>query len=241
MQNALLSLSIDLDNIYNCILFNILSEDRLFAVQALHLLTHFIISLQLEEVAEAIVIEDYNNSLESLQWFLIPQDIFKICESLICHSEVSEELSLTHHSVYEYLIKADNCSQALHKYHISVQQSAIRLTVICLKFLSFSEFGLLSMKAAIDTDLKVIIVFKTQRTESLLKHSFLSYILKNWWQHLLNTLKDLNQVWSMLKTFFNHETGNFASCVLALSHLEDAYKYLKNMQLFHFCSSHDLL
>ena len=241
MQNALLSLPIGLDNTYDRILLNISSEDRPFAVRALRLLAHSIVPLRLEEVAEAIVVEDYNSSLESLQRFLVPQDIFEICGSLICHSEVSGELSLAHHSVYEYLTKADNRPQALRKYHIPARQSAIRLTVVCLKFLSFPEFGLSSMEAAINADLKVTIASKTQRTESLLKHPFLSYALKNWWQHLPNTLEDLDQVWPMLEAFFNRETGNFASCVLALSHLEGAYKYPKGMRPFHFCSSHGLL
>lgn len=240
IQNSLLSLPRGLYNMYDRILLEIPPEDQVFAARALRFFAHSIVPLSLEEVVEAIAVENNSSSLSDLQKLLDPEDLFHICGSLIRHFEPAGELGLAHHSVYKYLTTANTRSRALHPYYISSTQSAIILTRTCLTYLSFPDIGLTDVKASLQANLEANNPAEFQATERLPKGFFLDYALRNWWRHLPSTQEDLNQVWPSLKTFFDSETGAFGASLLALRYLEGDYKYPNCMQLVHFCATHGL-
>lgn len=219
IQNALLSLPLGLYNMYERILLEIRSEDQVLAVRTLRFFAHSIIPLRLEEIIEAIAVEEDSSSLSGLQKLLDPEDIFHICGSLIRHFEPGEELGLSHDSVYRYLSTANTRARTLHPYHISSTESAIVLTRTCLTYLSFSDICWTSIQP---------------------KSTFLDYALRHWWRHLPVTQEDLNQVLPSLERFFGPKTSSFSSVVLALNYVEGEYSYPIGMQLVHFCASHSL-
>ena len=225
---------------YDRILLEIPSEDQVLAVRALRFFAHSIVPLSLEEVVEAIAIENDSACLRDLQELLDPEDLFHICGSLVRHVESTGELGLAHHSVYRYLTTVNTRSRDLHPYHISPTQSAIILTRTCLTYLSFPDIDLTNVEASLQPNSEASNPAKFQATGQMPKRSFLGYALRNWWRHLPSNQEDLNEVWPSLRMFFDRETGSFSATLLALRYLEGDYKYPNCMQIVHFCASHGL-
>ena len=240
VHNALTSLPRGLSETYNRILDGILPENEVLATRALRWLAYAMVPLSLVELVEAIAVDEDSPSLDGLQKLFVPEDIFDICGSLVRRSEVTGMLGLAHGSVYEFLIVADSPSHPPSPYSIPMAPSKVVLAKTCLTYLSFPDFSMAVMQARIDPHLYDESTLNTSGTESLADYPFFDYTLKNWWKHLPNTQEDLDEVWPSLVQFFDIESGNFASLIMLLHHLEGTYKYPMAMQPIHFCATHGL-
>jgi ankyrin repeat protein len=104
LKKALKALPPTLDETYERILLSIDKNDRGKAHTALQWLTFSARPLQLQEVAEAVVVEPECDSFSPEDRMFEPYDIISICRSLVSISEDTSELRLAHYSVQEYLV-----------------------------------------------------------------------------------------------------------------------------------------
>ena len=240
VHNALTSLPRGLSETYNRILDGILPENEVLATRALRWLAYAIVPLSLAELVEAIAVDEDSSSLDGLQKLFVPEYIFDICGSLVRRSEVTGMLSLAHSSVYEFLTVADLPSHPPNRYSIPLSPSKIALAKTCLTYLSFPDFSMAAIQAIIGPHLYDEVTPDVPGTGSLADYPFFDYALRNWWKHLPNTHEDLDEVWPSLIQLFDIESGNFASLIMLLHHLEGTYRYPMAMQPIHFCATHGL-
>ena len=198
------------------------------------------VPLSLDELVEAIAVDESSPSLDGLQKLFVPEDIYHICGSLARRSELTNMLSLAHSSVYEFLTVACGQSHPPDPYNIPTAPSRIVLAKTCLTYLSFPDFDMAVMKVRMDPHTYDESTLDTPRTGSLAECPFFDYTLRNWWKHLPTTQEDLDEVWPSLITFFDTKSGNFGSLIMVLHRLEGTYRYPTAMRPIHFCATHGL-
>ena len=225
IEAALTSLPRGLYDTYHRILNEIPREHETISLRALQWLAHSTSPLDLEDLVEAIAIElnDDCKNLDQLDRLITPEDIFQICSSLVRRSEVTNKLSLAHHSVYEYLTLDSTKDDVPTPYHIPLPACQKYLTLSCLKYLSLDQFKSTSPQ------------FNAEET---IKLPFLRYALTNWWKHLPSDQSAMDEIWPSLEIFFDNNSGAFASSMVLLRQLEGEYRYPASIKPIHFCTMH---
>ena len=236
IKRALTTLPKGLYSTFSRILSNIAHETRLLAARSLQWLAYACVPLRLEDLVEAIAVEETSTSLQSLDRLLAPELIFNICGSLIRQSARTGELSLAHQSVFEYLTTSSDSKEAVNRvpsaFYIPQKQSKMALTKTCLTFLSFQDFR----NTEIQQHEGMLMMSSTWYSD-LLRKPFFKYALTTWWCHLPSDEESMSQIWPQLKDFFDANVGNFGSILNVLRHLEGEYKYPIRMQPIHFCAT----
>ncbi|KAH8756434.1 hypothetical protein BGZ57DRAFT_957852 [Hyaloscypha finlandica] len=165
LKKALKALPPTLDETYERILLSIDKDDRGKAHTALQWLTFSARPLQLQEVAEAVVMEPECDSFSPEDRMFEPYDIISICRSLVSISEDTSELRLAHYSVQEYLV-SERIRKGPASFFSVIRVSADTLIAeVCLTYiLLFNKPDSLS-------------------ETSLLEWPLLDYACKHWFHH----------------------------------------------------------
>ena len=240
IQTAMETLPRGLFATYNRILEAIPPEYKNFAIEALRWLSHAAVPLNLDEVVEAIAINENSTSLADLDKLLIPEEIFQICGSLIRRSDTTRLMNLAHSSVYEYLTNPNLRTNSPSPYYLPRGPSNIVLAKACIRYLSFNDFSLTHTMERINPKADLGDALDIPKASSDCDRAFLDYALRNWWKHLPTTREALDEVWPHVLSFFETETENFEALVMLLHHVESTYRYPLAMQPVHLFATYGL-
>jgi hypothetical protein len=96
--------------------------------------------MTLEEVWEAIAIEQNLSYLDEEARLSNPQDVIDLCGNLLVVSEMTDEVTLVHLSVKEFLLSPAILSGRASAFAFSPEHANNDLAINCLAYLSFAEF-----------------------------------------------------------------------------------------------------
>ena len=237
IQSAFTTLPKGLYGTFFRILSDIEDENRILASRSLQWLAYARAPLSLEDLVQAIAVEDSSTSLQSTDKLFDPQSIFGICGSLIRQSPLTKKLSLAHQSVYEYLTanSAETTYGVPSVFHIPTKEVETDLTKTCLVFLSLRDFNIIRNENLPST--RATEYDHAVEAVPLLQQPFFEYAINHWWQHLPSSEDGIGHVWPQLKVFFDPELGNFNSVIAVLRHLEGEYRYPFQMKPIHYCAT----
>lgn len=139
IERALDGLPRGLNSTYRQILSSITPENQTLAVKVLNWLSYAVEPLGLDEIVEAVAIEENSSSLRSLDKLLVPDDILEICGPLIRKSDITGRIELAHASVFQYLTSNDAESPAPLIFQLDKAQSKILLCSTLVRYLSFED------------------------------------------------------------------------------------------------------
>jgi Ankyrin repeats (3 copies)/Ankyrin repeats (many copies) len=125
---------------YDRILANIPREHYKEVYATLQWLAFSARPMSLQEVAEAVVIEPGVFTLGPDDRLYQPEEILRICSSLVGISESGQELRLAHYSVKEYITSKEIQDGPLSRFSVSQVSANCLLGKVCLTYLlSFSK------------------------------------------------------------------------------------------------------
>ena len=134
LRKALFSLPKSLDETYTRLLLKIDSEYRREAYVALQWLAFSFRPLQVEEIAEAVMIQPGRFSLRAEERLRDPRDILEICSSLVVLSPQGE-VRLAHYSVKEFLISERIGQSSASAFAIIPGDADKDMATVCLTYL----------------------------------------------------------------------------------------------------------
>ena len=226
---------------YNRILQGVPPEHIVDAVWALRWLSYAAVPLNLDELVEAIAINENSSCLSDLETLSDPEHIFEICGSLIRLSKPTGLLSLAHSSVHEYLTGAHEQMRPPAMFQLNKASSSIELAKKCLKYLSFQDFNMTavqSMLARMDPSVSPTLSIPDEGFAPA--PAFFDYATRYWWRHLPADKEDIDAIWPYAAQFFNSEGDNFEALIMLRHRMESSYRYPLAMQPIHFLATHGL-
>jgi len=193
LQKALNTLPSTLDQTYDRILLGIDKDDWEKAHCALQWLVFSARPLQLQEIAEAVVVESEFVSFSPEDRLFEPHDIINICSSLVSLSDRTSVLRLTHYSVQEYILSERIREGPASFFGVMEASSDAFIAEICLTYvLLFDKPDSLS---------------KT----SLQEWPLLDYACKHWFEHAGRLTDDADRrITNRLSEKLLTPEGNFA-------------------------------
>lgn len=164
--------------------------------RALQLIIYAVRPVTLEEVAEAVVTEVGQDSLDIESRLHHPGLLLAICGSLVSFND--GELGLAHYSVQEYLTSERIQHGPAREFAMTETKSAFEISAICLTYLGFTDFNIGPCPPA---DIK----FR--------QHSFpfLTYAALNWFVHAKVQSVELRIISLATKIFNNDLNQNLHS------------------------------
>ncbi|KFX93548.1 hypothetical protein O988_06755 [Pseudogymnoascus sp. VKM F-3808] len=170
IRNALKSLPKTLDESYDRILIGIQSEEeKEFIRRALQLIIFATRPMTMEEIAEAVVIEDDSTALDPDDRFHTPEHPVKNIRSLL--TTTGGYLGLSHYSVQEYL-QSPRISKGPASYFAMAKSDADEeISRKCLTYLAYDDFSVGSCKSEPDLARRHV------------DYPFLDYAANNWFIH----------------------------------------------------------
>ena len=140
IRMALNELPVGLDETYGRILRKVSHRDAEFVRKILLWLSFSILPLKLEEVHEAIAIEQDIDDLDEDNKLSDPQDILALCQSLVVLSDQGY-VTLAHLSVRDYLMSGKiQDDDRLSVYAMSGNAANLELANDCVTYLNFKVF-----------------------------------------------------------------------------------------------------
>lgn len=163
--------------------------------------------MALTEVAEAIVVEVGDESMDSEKKLNEPQDILDICRGLIEIDDTQFTLGLSHFTVKEYLISANIIESSAAGYHVKHTVAHAELAKICLTYTMFSDFD----DGPCDD-------YEAQLGE----YPLLTYAVQYWPEHV--------------SEYGNQDDETLSQLILSFFHLgQDSEKFQLWRQLYEIC------
>jgi hypothetical protein len=102
-RKALTELPETFDETYERILSSIPCQSRKFVHKALQFLAYDGFTIELNQLADAVIIDDEQLSFDSGDRFLKPIDLLDVCTCLVSYNDRTGEIVLAHYTVREYL------------------------------------------------------------------------------------------------------------------------------------------
>lgn len=192
---ALGSLPQGVDETYERILLKV-PQNAILMRRALQLIIYAVRPVTLEEVAEAVVTEVGQDSLDIESRLHKPELLLAICGSLISFN--NDTIGLAHYSVQEYLISERIQHGPARELAMTETKAAFELSAICLTYLGFNDFNVGPISA-------VSIKFRQQR------FPFLTYAATNWFVHAKVQSVEPRIIALATKIFNNDANKNFYS------------------------------
>lgn len=165
VTKALNALPPTLDETYERILLDIDQDEREKAHIALQWLIFSARPLQLQELAEAVVVNPKSNSFSQEERLFDLHDIVSICRSLVSLSDDTSEVRLAHFSVQEYLISERIRDGPVSFFSVVSVSAHTLMAEVCLTY---------------------ILLFDTPYSlsaESLTEWPLLDYACRHWFHH----------------------------------------------------------
>ena len=141
---ALAELPGNLDKTYAAILLGVPNADRDFVREALLWLCFSLRPLTLDELCEAVVLQEGDRTIDDSCRLVPPQQLVKLCRGLVVINESSQTVTLAHSSTRNFLtgedIKRSACSSfALDAY--DSQRSMVRMFLTYLTIVDFTHWS----------------------------------------------------------------------------------------------------
>jgi hypothetical protein len=135
LKHALQALPAGLDETYDRILISIKEGDHDYVLRMLHWLVGSERPLCYKELAEAIALNPDKDRLDDEERFMVPEDIFELCGSLI-RIEENQTIVLAHFSVKEYLLsnRLARKEQRLAKFALQADTSRRHVSMCMLSY-----------------------------------------------------------------------------------------------------------
>jgi hypothetical protein len=170
IRNALKSLPKTLDESYDRILLAIQSEEEKDHIRrTLQFIIFAIRPMTMEEIAEAVVVEDGSTALDPDDRFHTPEHLVKNVRSLL--TTTGGYLGLSHYSVQEYLL-SPRISEGPASYFAMTKSNAdMEIGRICLTYLAYDDFNAGPYEPDVNFELRFI------------DYPFLEYAANNWFIH----------------------------------------------------------
>ncbi|KAI9155641.1 Ankyrin-1 [Paramyrothecium foliicola] len=219
-----------------------LNEDDLaIALKAIRLVMYAHRDLDLNELVEALAIDDSIRNLRQLQRNTLrnPMDIFEICGCLVKQLPSTGKVSLAHYSIYEFFSTPFLESRRRNEYFLPKAESEESIFNWCTIYLSLDDYNSTSFEDSI------AIALQAQDTELMPQafsdSSFLDYAVNFWWQHVRELTADsFERIWPILQEFVSPKRRNFRSLVLIGRYLNDEYQYPTGADAIHIAAMHGL-
>ena len=139
IRQALNHLPPSLDTTYERILSRVKPIDYTVARRALTWLAFAARPLKVDELTEAIVVENGSTTIDpEARWR--PQDLLSFISSLVIYPNQNGTISLAHHSIKEYLLSTQLAQQAPH-FHLTESTSNVEIATTCLTYLLMEDFA----------------------------------------------------------------------------------------------------
>lgn len=188
------SLPQDLDETYERILLGIKNEDDIKLMRrVLKLIIFAVRPMTIEEVAEAIVIEEGIESLDEDVRLNDPMSLLTICGGIL--SLTDRYIGLSHYSVQQYLTSERTRQGRASQFFIAEEEADLEISKICLTYLGFQNFDIPIANAKIGN-----------RFEHF---PFYYYAAENWFRHAKG--ESINESLTKLatKAFVSYDTLKF--------------------------------
>lgn len=161
-------------------MLSISEDDFEFASNALLWIAFAERPMTVQEVAEAVIVEPGEHSLDPNERLIDPNEILEICGSLvvvICERTGVEHVQLAHYSVKEYLVSDRMGAKELARFAISLKNAQQRITNVCLTYLSLDCFA---TKRISDIAKGRGVIGRQKSGE----YPLLKYAAEQWFEHL---------------------------------------------------------
>ncbi|OBT73411.1 hypothetical protein VF21_08109 [Pseudogymnoascus sp. 05NY08] len=170
IRNALKSLPQTLDESYDRILLAIQSEEEKELIRrTLQFIIFAIRPMTMEEIAEAVFVEDSSGALDPDDRFHTPEHLVKNVRSLL--TTTGGHLGLSHYSVQEYL-QSSRISKSPASYFAMTKLNANKeIGRTCLTYLAYEDFNVGPCKSNAEFELRLV------------DYPFLGYAANNWFLH----------------------------------------------------------
>lgn len=135
LTHALQALPARLDETYDRILLSINDRDYKYILRMLHWVVGSDRPLSFRELAEAVALNPYKEVLDPAERFIISEEIFELCRSLI-RIEEDRTIMLAHFSVKEYLLSSRLATkeQKLAKFALQKDRSRRHISICILSY-----------------------------------------------------------------------------------------------------------
>jgi hypothetical protein len=140
IRNALQDIPQSLEKTYCDILLRIPESDRELAKEVLLWLTFAMRTLKLNELCEAVVMEENSTTIDDEDCLLHPMDLLRMCRSLISFNPATNHVTLAHSSVQAYLTNPEIKDSPARYFFLDPSAAQSLLIRRCLTYLCFDEF-----------------------------------------------------------------------------------------------------
>lgn len=164
--------------------------------RALQLIIYAVRPATSEELAEAVVTEVGQDSLDIESRLHDPELLLAICGSLISFN--NDKIGLAHYSVQEYSTSERIPHGPAREFAMTETKAAFELSAICLTYLGFNDFNIGPFSP-------VCIKFRQQR------FPFLTYATTSWFVHAKVQSVEPSIIALATKIFSNDANKNFCS------------------------------
>ena len=204
IKKALEQLPTDLVGTYTRILERIENEHQSDIANVQNLLKWLVKgarSLTLEELCECIAIdlEEENVKWDVEAIMTDPEDILKLCSSLVIISEDNQKVTLAHYTVQEFLLSKET-KRTLKNFYLGGDDVDVELTQICLTYLNYGDF----VGGSIENE--------AQFTKTLEKYKFLEYAAQYWERHARQSLASEDKLQELIMRLLHSSSqgrGNY--------------------------------
>lgn len=166
---ALDSLPPDLDETYERILLSVSPGYKEIVRRTLQFLSYATRAVTLHEVAEAVVIEADQATLDLDLRFTQPEELLGLCGSFV--TEIGDFIVLAHYSVKEYLISPRICKGPASSFFVTEARANLEICHVCLRYLNFEVFKTGSCQTT------------EALTTRLASYPLLKYAARQWYHH----------------------------------------------------------
>ncbi|KAA8895957.1 hypothetical protein FN846DRAFT_967255 [Sphaerosporella brunnea] len=197
------------------------SQTKTLAQKAFLWLVHSIEPLTLDELVEALAIEEDSNgstTLDRTKTFYDPKGLLRTCRSLLNYDHKTGIVKLCHYTVEEYLVSDYLRQRSTNSYYAVDKKDSprvvIRLAKIVLRYLLLEDF---SQPCVSDNDLD----------SRLTKYKFYRWCTFNWFEHIRKAKTEDEGLFELYKAFVFDCPGNLRSyeqIVIRDYYLSDAAK-----------------